>query len=427
MVHVLTYDKVNKVITVPTSYGTEITIQNLLNDIRDFEDELTSLDIPKIASCAGKEDLGGGVSVGLTLTLLDDWRLAFEERTGPTWVQCSVSGGNLVAVNTNGSIYPTAYVTVTITASSSATTADLDAIQYSSYNGGVSIDVTATHDYATGTTYPTGNQEYPVNNLTDAVTIANSKGFKTLFIRESMTISSGTIISDFILKGNSRVLTVVTIDSSVICDGIRIERCNISGTLDGGTRIQDCSVGTVNYVNGQIRDSGLYGTITLDGNEEAVIANCYTIDQDNQVIVDMGSSGQDLAMPNYSGLVTIQNLTSATEEIGIGLNAGMVILESSITSGTIIVSGIGMVSDNTIGTTIVDTSTLISTTTIADAVWEEILAEHLDAGSTGKALSDAGSSGNPWSTPISGNTTAGTFGELVGKKLLTLAKWLGLK
>lgn len=64
---------------------------------------------------------------------------------------------------------------------------------------------------------------------------------------------------------------------------------------------------------------------------------------------------------------------------------------------------------------------------LAKVVWDELIASHLTVGTTGKALSDAGSAGNPWSTPVTGNTTAGTFGELVGKKLLTVAKFLGLK
>ena len=64
---------------------------------------------------------------------------------------------------------------------------------------------------------------------------------------------------------------------------------------------------------------------------------------------------------------------------------------------------------------------------LAAAVWDELVANHLTVGSTGKALNDAGAAGNPWSTTVSGNTTAGTFGELVGKKVLTVGKFLGLK
>lgn len=63
---------------------------------------------------------------------------------------------------------------------------------------------------------------------------------------------------------------------------------------------------------------------------------------------------------------------------------------------------------------------------LAKAVWDENIADHLNAGSTGKALSDAGSAGNPWSAPLIGNNTAGTFGWFV-QKLLTVAKFIGLK
>lgn len=64
---------------------------------------------------------------------------------------------------------------------------------------------------------------------------------------------------------------------------------------------------------------------------------------------------------------------------------------------------------------------------LASAVWDALVTNHLTAGTTGKALNDAGAAGNPWSAPVVGNTDAGTFGELVGKKILTVAKFLGLK
>ncbi|MEK7613456.1 MAG: hypothetical protein AAB439_01095 [Patescibacteria group bacterium] len=64
---------------------------------------------------------------------------------------------------------------------------------------------------------------------------------------------------------------------------------------------------------------------------------------------------------------------------------------------------------------------------VASAVWDALIANYQTAGTTGKALTDAGAAGNPWGTPVSGNTDSGTFGELVGTKLLTVAKFLGLK
>lgn len=70
--------------------------------------------------------------------------------------------------------------------------------------------------------------------------------------------------------------------------------------------------------------------------------------------------------------------------------------------------------------------TELSPENLASAVWDEVLSDHLTAGSTGAALSDAGGAGNPWSADLSTNNTDGTFGSFV-QKLLSVAKFLGLK
>lgn len=53
----------------------------------------------------------------------------------------------------------------------------------------------------------------------------------------------------------------------------------------------------------------------------------------------------------------------------------------------------------------------------ADAVWDETLADHLGAGSTGAALNAAGAAGDPWSTALPGAYGAGTAGKIVGDNL----------
>lgn len=54
---------------------------------------------------------------------------------------------------------------------------------------------------------------------------------------------------------------------------------------------------------------------------------------------------------------------------------------------------------------------------IVDAVWDEPLVGHATAGSTGAALSAAGSAGDPWSTPLPGAYGAGTAGNIIGNNL----------
>jgi hypothetical protein len=51
---------------------------------------------------------------------------------------------------------------------------------------------------------------------------------------------------------------------------------------------------------------------------------------------------------------------------------------------------------------------------IVDANWDEATSGHTTAGTTGKALIDAGTAGNPWSAATASNNTPGTFGAALG-------------
>jgi hypothetical protein len=54
---------------------------------------------------------------------------------------------------------------------------------------------------------------------------------------------------------------------------------------------------------------------------------------------------------------------------------------------------------------------------ITDAVWDEPTAGHTTAGTTGKALTDAGSAGDPWGTTLPGAYGAGTAGKIIGDNI----------
>jgi hypothetical protein len=102
---------------------TDITVQNLSNQIKDFEDEPASLSFPKLILTFGKQALGGGAFVGIT-AVLQNAKIAFEARTGGgDDIQCTVTSGNLVALDENGTpinpVYPTEGTQVVIQQSTS--------------------------------------------------------------------------------------------------------------------------------------------------------------------------------------------------------------------------------------------------------------------------------------------------------------------
>lgn len=55
-----------------------------------------------------------------------------------------------------------------------------------------------------------------------------------------------------------------------------------------------------------------------------------------------------------------------------------------------------------------------SAAAVADAVWDEVLSGHTGTGSAGAAMAAAGSAGDPWTTPLPGSYGAGTAGHIIG-------------
>jgi len=116
----ITFDRVNKLINVSTN-DTEASVQEIYDAIRTYEDEPQNLDLEPMAEGGGKNYLSsaGGVIeyVGITMTLLNDWRVSFGDRGSPSNViSCAITGGNLVATNSfgNNPIYPTLYTQVQV-------------------------------------------------------------------------------------------------------------------------------------------------------------------------------------------------------------------------------------------------------------------------------------------------------------------------
>lgn len=75
----------------------------------------------------------------------------------------------------------------------------------------------------------------------------------------------------------------------------------------------------------------------------------------------------------------------------------------------------GNVGGNVTGS--VGSVTGLTNATIADQVWDEALAGHVGAGSTGAALNAAGAAGDPWTIALPGAYGAGTAGFIVGTNL----------
>ncbi len=376
---VIDWERSPRIITIQ-SPSVSCSMQDLLDTLRSKESSTVAMDDGSIVSASGKESLGGGTKVGLTIKLLNA-KVAFQDRDGTEhggvneWTLCSLDGGNLVAVDAVGSDtdprHPTAFVTIDRTSSASATLQEQDALNYSSYGGVVSVDVTSSNS---GTAYPSGNMEYPVNNIQDAVLIGDSKGFDTIFVRGSVILSTGDDIEGFTIVGQNvkrSQIEILTDANTIDCE---FRNFHISGELDGGSTIRECEIATLNYVNGYIYSSVLTeALITLGGSEDALFLDCWSgVAGSNTPTIDMGGSGQGLAVRGYEGGLKIINRTGV-DPVSIDFGSGQFIADSTITDGLIILGGDVRKLTINCDPSLVDFSGVTNPEVIADAVWNKVI------------------------------------------------------
>lgn len=425
MPQTLTFDFYAKIINVPLP-DVNVDLQFLLNSIREAEDDITpGMAYPKIADAFGKQDLGGGVLVGITVVLLDGWRVKFADRPGPTTVSTSISGGNFVGEAGANPIAPSTYTQVTTQQSSSATIitpqSDTNLVylveslrnSHPAFGSVFYWDPYAGLDTNAGTT-----PSAAVKTFAYAHTLVTAGGNDVIFCRSSDP--SGTTTVDEVLnitKHNLKVRgpgnSIKIIPSSTATPTVTIAADNVEFS---GFYLETAATGTQNAVNISgnnvlFRDSWINNTrghgisvstaarlrlltsvvenCGLSGTGDGIhLGNSTTQSLISKFLIASCKNGIILTGTSLSGNV-IENCL-IYKNTGYGVNIGSGVLQTTLRSANTITN------NTTANTLDSGTDTYIetpaggaSTTDIADAVWNEVIADHTTAGSVGRTLKDA--------------------------------------
>lgn len=352
-----------RIITVD-SPSIEVTMQDLLDTLRNMESASDAMDEKPIVDAAGKEPLGGGVSVGLTISLLNA-KLAFEARPGPTYVQCSASGGNLVAFDDVGSnisaIEPTAFTQVLLTASSSATSTNSADLEHGSYNNGVTVDIISG---VAGTSHPIGTGRQPVNNITDAKSIAVSRGFNRLYIRGNLVIGASDNVDNYILISETDHQATITFTSGCSTYQTNVHDSIVEGTTSGPMDLHNCAVGSAGISNfsGGLDECGIAGSISTANGSALQMFNCTDAMPGAlhpEIYINGGTSGN---VHIISGGIGINNVASGS--VTVDANPGTIHLRNTCTGGSIKLHGVAEVIDESNGSKVNDQ-------TSANLIWND--------------------------------------------------------
>ena len=266
---------------------------------------------------------------------------------------------------------------VGVNTANSAGLQDSTSLQAASFGGVVTIDVI---NGVTGTVFPIGTKGTPSNNIQDIKTILDKQNMNTIEIIGSLTLDTGDDVSNLIIQGTNPMTSLLHVEPGAITDNLYVKELYFDGTLDGGSILRDCVLGTIHYFNGYIEHCALTSN-TLYVNGLGVLLNCSAgATCISAPIIDL-TNVNGLAIREYNGNLLIKEKHNSSI-CQIGMN-GLLEIDPTVDTGGIIVYGDVDVVDNSTGTFIVDDRSTGAPSEIANAVWIESNRTLTEGGSGG--------------------------------------------
>ena len=398
------------------------------------DDSLENLDDDPIIDSAGKEDLGGGVEVGITSTLLDgqiafgrtapraatstittanaagtllidttalfvtnlvrrgDWVINYDDRSVTevlavlsetqlrtripsggiaddfgvgdnyrVWAveEAELSGGNVVAVDTVPVAINPLFTTfgrfATRASASSATTANQDALNFSTYQNRVTFDPTNTSGLAaTGTVFPAATRQQPSLTLADAQTVAVANGFTSIRVLGSATFGATDNVDGYDIEGDGPNLSVLTFVAGVSTVRSIVMRAEVTGDLAGAIELDDCHLNSLVDIGGTVAETIIKNSLlepgtaikmTAGATQRVHIIDCVSgSPAGTAVIIDWNGTGPDTTIHKYSGGINMINVTNA-QDISYDGDSHITIA-ASCTNGHLVVRGDVKITDS---------------------------------------------------------------------------------
>jgi hypothetical protein len=340
--------KIISVTVIPVDGANSIDVKiDLYSDWKEWVSTSDNSKYVQAIRGVGGDPLPGSKALGDTYFLMNGWKIRPYESSHTMTVNGNLycEDGTSPYVSTVG-----AYNVMVISAVSqlvSATIQQLPEIEYASFNGGVTIDVVSG---TAGTAYPNGTAQSPVNNITDAKTIATERGFDKFFVKGDLTIGATDNIDGYTIVGTDMDSTLLTLTPGCSTVATKLHDLTLAGTCGGRMVIKDCIVDNVLDLcatggNAYMMDSLLIGNITMKSTatEEYHIIDCKDGGEgDTSPTVDMNGCTASLFLRNYNGTFKLKNVTQGNN-IDIDLNSGKVVLDATVNPTTVLrIGGTGV-------------------------------------------------------------------------------------
>ena len=211
----------------------------------------------------------------------------------------------------------------------------LNQTQLGLYSGVVTIDTKGNGE--SGTEFPIGTESVPVDNLADALTIANNLGFNRFTFRGniSFTSASGDTLwsgagADAVIDVNGQDITgthfVGLVISGAIAPIFSAQSPINEITMNG------CVIGALTGFRGTIQNSAIDGPIQLVSGNTRIINSLSNIAGGTPAVIDADDeTGINLIVRGYNGGIQLENFTQSDAVGTIGINTGKITIAANCT------------------------------------------------------------------------------------------------
>jgi hypothetical protein len=390
--------------TVPTQIY-RLDLNDFRLRLKDLEDDEAGMAYPDTHNHNTTVEVGG-VSLARVIEIINGYTVTFEDgQYAVNLVGANSNVGDVVNVNQ-----------VSVRSANSAGLTDVEIQRKISFGGEVYLD---TVNGTPGTAYPIGTQARPALTLDQALTIAAANGVREIVGNSQILVFPGQDVSNIKIRGVSTNCVVVMLPGS-ICANLLLEDCVITGDFGGNTDVivRKSIVGDVVNFNG-VMDSCLFtlATVGIAPGKQLTIGIGGSLVPGNagHPLIDM-NAGQDtqLIVSDWFGGIEVLNCDTPSSSASMNISAGKVTLNSSVSDGDIVVRGVATVIDNSTGGNVTDQTV----NSIGIRLEENGALVPQNLADIAQAV---------WAESTGDNQTPGSFGEQLGRKVLTVAKFIGLR
>ena len=349
----LSLDPATRVISVPQSDLTLVSgtlySMNTDNFRKDVMDLLASEDYAWMpdAFIHNTAVTVAGTTFARTLEFINSYSITFTPDTG--WsVRLEGSNNNIFDIQ-NGILNQN---TVQVIPTNSAGLIGSKQLEDQSFDDSrIWIDIDAGQ---AGQAYPIGTPGSPVNNLADAQAIIAVRGLpKRLKTRGALTVGATDNIDGYDILGTGQVISSIALTAGCSTDNVTFAGLQVAGTQSGTTIYDHCSFIDLDGFDGQINNSLLGGTITLDAAATtALFIDCVSnVAGSEKPVIDCNSApGLNVNVREYHGGLALRNYNQPDNNASIDSASLRLELESSCTSGFVVLGGAGTLTNNSAGT-----------------------------------------------------------------------------